>query len=622
MIGLDDRKQDRRWYLLPKEEVARAVCATVKIAIDQDMPRWQEMRELARLFEEHGRQTFFAAGLNDATVGPLPRNVMRGLVETAHSLLVEATPRPFYGCEGGEYELRQRLEELNEAISGLFLQHDLDDFDSTATLHGSLWGTGVVKIDAITHTKKPRVRVERVYPWEVLVDPLDAVYGTPSTFYLVRWVDKHALMDLWPRKKEIIGKASTDRPTWASHLESMADPIRLVEAWHIDQDGGETGRHIIALESGLLVDEEYPYDAPPLCFFFYGKPLTGFWPDGLGHVLRGQQIEVNAMMDLIHEIVALCGSPGILIEKNSEIEEGHLDNNVARVIKWSGNSGQKPDYFVGNGLTNESRQHLLDTVAAMYERAGIPQTMATGNKPADLQSGRALRIHAALASGRLRVPAQNRQRFYLAMGHALIRAQRAVAAVDPEAMVVFTDPKTEATRRIKWADVDIDDQGIRLIAQAISKMPSTPEAKAELLEQYMNAGIISSEEYRAEVDLPDLKSLNGPATAPRKLIEKQLQSMLRTGRREVPEPFFPLATCKLLGLQYYAQGLLDGAPASHLAMVREYILAAADMEKPPAPPPTPPPGAEMAPSAGGMPPIDPNLPPPDMTTTAPPPGLA
>ena len=222
MIGIDERRRDRRWYLLPKEEVAKAVCATAKIAIDQDMPRWQEMRELARLFEEHGRQTFFAAGITDTTVGPLPRNVMRGLVETAHNLLVEATPRPFYGCEGGEFELRQRLEELNEAVSGLFLQHDLDDFDSTATLHGSLWGTGAVKIDAITHTKKPRVRVERVYPWEALVDPLDAAYGDPSAFYLVRYVDRRALADLWPRHEEVVTGDDRQRSMLAERLAAVA----------------------------------------------------------------------------------------------------------------------------------------------------------------------------------------------------------------------------------------------------------------------------------------------------------------------------------------------------------------------------------------------------------------
>ena len=598
MIGLDERRRDRRWYLMPKEEVAKAVHATVKIAIDQDKPRWQEMRDLSRLFEEHGQQTFYAAGITDESIGPLPRNVMRGLVETAHNLLVEATPRPFYGCEDGEYELRERLEGLNEAITGLFLQHELDDFDSTATLHGSLWGTGVVKIDAITHTKKPRVRVERVYPWEVLVDPLDAAYGDPSAFYLVRYVDRRALADLWPRREEAVRKASTERPEWASHLDSMADPVQVVEAWKIDRDEGE-GRHVVCLDSGLLVDERYGYDAPPLCFFHYDKPLTGYWPAGLGHKLRGQQIEVNEMMALIQEIVARMGSPAMLVEKNSEVEAGFLDNMVGRVIKYLGIA---PQAVAAQNLTAEPRQHLLDTVAAMYERAGIPQTMAAGTKPEGLRSGRALRIHAALASGRLRVPAQNRQRFYLQLGHALIRAQRAVAAVDPDALVTFTDPKTEATRRIRWVDVDVDDQGLRLIAQPISKLPSTPEAKAELLEQYFNAGIIDQDEYRAEVNLPDLQALNGPATAPRKLIEKQLQSMLKTGRREVPESFFPLALAQQLGQQYYCRGTLDGAPESHLAMVRDYILKAIDMQKPPAPP--------------AAPPVDPTLPPVDPTTAA------
>lgn len=602
MIWESDRSLDRRWHLLEKDELARSLYGIVRIALEHDSQRRDDQRDLARIFEEHARQTFFSAGLSDSTIGPLPRNVMRGLVETAHALLLEATPRPFYASDGADFELRQRLEGLNRAVTGLFLQHHLDRHDSVATLHGSLWGVGCVKIDALTHTKKPRVRVERVYPWEILVDPLEAAYGDPHNWFQVRWVDRRALLDLWPQHEAEIRRSGTDRPEWVSHLESMADPVRVIEAWHCALDGEETGRHAIGIEGGLLLDEPYSYPEPPLCFFRFDEPLTGYWPTGLGHKLRGQQIEVNEMMSLIREIIRLCGSPGLLVHKNSNISEGQLDNVVARVIEYE---GQRPDYFFAQGLTAEPRQHLLDTVAAMYDRAGIPQTSATGKTPAGLQSGRALRIHASLAAGRLRVPAANRQDFFLQLGRALVRAQREVAKVDPEALVVFTDPDTQNTHSLRWADVDVPDEGLELIAQPISKLPSTPEAKAELLEQYLNAGVISVEEYRADVDLPDLKSLNGPATAPRKLIERQLSTMLKEGRREVPERFFPLDTCIQMGSQYYCQGQLDGAPERHLGLVRDYVLAAIKMKEPPPAPPSPTAPAAMPSAPPGAPPMPP-----------------
>lgn len=597
-----DRTVDRRWWALSdKDEMARSLDQAARVGLGDShaQQRRTDFGSLARLFEEHNNQVAF--GVANEEAGLLPRNVMRTILEAAHNMLTDSHPRPFYGSSGGDADLRFRLEDLNTAISGLFLMHEVDAFADLAQLHAILWGTGIVKIDAVTHTKRPRVVVERVYPWEAFVDPLDAVYGQPTTFYQVRWIDRRRLISLWPRKRREIEEAQGSRPEWATWLETMAEPVRVLEAWHIDQDGDE-GRHVIAIDKCVLLDEPYVYDAPPLVFFHYGDPLTGYWPTGLGHALRGQQEEVNAQMDLIQEIVARMGSPAILVEKNSEVEEGHIDNVVGRIIKYQ---GVAPQPMAARDLTAEPRQHLQDTTGAMYERAGIPQTSATGTKPAGLQSGRALRIHADLASGRLRVPSEKRQRAYLALGHALIRAQRKLATVDPEAVVVFTDPKSRSVRQIRWADVDVDDTGLKLMAQPISALPSTPGAKAAVLDEYLGAGIITPEEYREAIGLADLLALDSTATAPRKLIERQILGMLRDGERAVPESYFPLALAQQLGQQHYCQALLDEVAEDRLALLRAYIDVAIDLQKPP---PAPAPDmAAMPPGAPADAPVDPTL---------------
>lgn len=615
---IPDRTVDRRWWTLSdKDEMARSLDAAAKVGLDNTRAqrRMADFGSLARVFEEHSDQIAF--GVTTEEAGLLPRNVMRSIVETAHNMLTDSHPRPFYGSSGGDADLRFRLEDLNTAISGLFLMHEVDAFADLAQLHANLWGTGVVKIDAVTHTKKPRVIVERVYPWEVFVDPLDAVYGSPSTFYQVRWVDRRRLASLWPRRRREIEEAQSTRPEWASWLETMAEPVRVLEAWHLDQDGDE-GRHAIAIDKCVLLDDEYAYDAPPLVFFHYGDPLTGYWPTGLGHALRGQQEEVNAQMDLIQEIVARMGSPAMLVEENSEVEESHLDNTVGRVIKYK---GVAPQPMAARDLTAEPRQHLQDTVGAMFDRAGIPQTSATGTKPAGLESGRALRIHADLASGRLRVPSEKRQRAYLALGHALIRAQRKLARVAPDATIVFTDPKSRSVREIRWADVDVDDTGLKLMAQPINSLPSTPGAKAAVLDEYLGAGIITPEEYREAIGLADLLSLDSTATAPRRLIERQILAMVRDGLPQVPESYFPLQLCQQLAQQHYCQAMLDEAPEDRLALLRAYIDIAIDLQKPPAPPEAPVPPADAPPP---LPPdaLPPEAMPPDPTLTAPPGALS
>lgn len=613
-MSIIDRTVDRCWWALSdRDEMARSLDAAMRVGMEsaRARKRLNDLGGLARLFEEHNDQVAFGA-LDDA--GLLPRNVLCQIVETAHNHLTDQHPRPFYGSSGGDADLRFRLEDLNTAITGLFLMHDVDQHADLAQLHAILWGVGILKVDAITHTKAPRVVVERVYPWEVFVDPLDAAYGKPTTFYQVRFVDRRRLMAMWPRKRREIEEAQSTRPEWASWLETMADPVRVVEAWHLDQDGLGEGRHVIAIDRAILLDEEYLYDAPPLIEFRYGDPLTGYWPTGLGHALRGQQIEVNEQMDLIQEIVARMASPALLVEKNSEVEEGHLDNTVGRVIRYQ---GVAPQAMAPQGLTGEPRAHLQDTIVAMHERSGLPQSSTTGTKAPGITSGRGLRIQADLASGRLRVPSEQRQRSYLALGHALIRAQRKLAQVMPDATIIFTDPKNKAVKEIRWADVDVADEGLKLMAQPISSLPSTPGAKAAVLDEYLGGGIITPDEYREAIGLADLLALDGTASAPRRLIEHQILGILRDGVEAVPESYLPLPLAQQLAQQHYCQAQLDGVDEVRLGMLRAYIDIAIDLQKPPPPPAAPMP-PEGAPPPDLPPPADAGPIPPDLAAALPP----
>ena len=56
--------------------------------------------------------------------------------------------------------------------------------------------------------------------------------------------------------------------------------------------------------------------------FLHEDPLVGFWSDGLAHQLAGQQAELNDINGAISETIKLGAWPAVLVEKNSEIEEG------------------------------------------------------------------------------------------------------------------------------------------------------------------------------------------------------------------------------------------------------------------------------------------------------------
>jgi hypothetical protein len=606
MVSKVYRSLDRRWWDEDAEDVHAAIENAVSVAYDHERARIAYYRALSRLHDEHDRSLVGVAAPRIDEDYRLPRNVLRRIVSTAHARLISTTPRPFYCSDGGDFDLRNKLEQLNTAVHGLFLAHKADNYANLATKHAVLYGDGFVKIYPITHTNKPRIAIERVYPWEVLVDPLDALYGDPRSFFQVRWVDRAQLLSLWSDHREILLSADAHCEDWASWTRLMGDPVRVVEAWHLDPDGGK-GRHVVAVSSGALVDEPYPYDATPLVRFQYETPRTGYWSDGLAHQVAGQQAELNDILSAISETIRRGAWPTVLVEKNSEVEVGQLNNDPMKIVRYR---GVAPQIQVAGGLTSEARQYASEIASSMFETSGISQYAAQSVKPAGLQSGRALRIFADQQDGNLREASELRAQSYLALGMALVRAQRAVSEVDPDSKIIFSDPKERRSVSLRWKDIDLPDTGLEMVAAPVSILPSTPAAKAASLEELMNAGVLTPEEFRENLDLPDLKALNRTATAPRRVIEMQLLAIVRDGEPQMPEPFFPLDLARQLAAQHYCQAQVDGVSEDRLELLRRYIQATVDlaaMGQPPA--------QEQPPVDGQLPvegePLPPEMPPPE-----------
>jgi hypothetical protein len=596
---------DRRWWFVDKDDVHGTLTTALDLAMAHDRQRIDYYRILALLHDEHDRQCMWGGRTIDREQDyRVPRNVLRRLVSTAHARLISTIPRPFYCSDGGDFELRQKLEELNTAVHGLFLSNKVDSYANLAQRHALTFGDGFVKVSPLLHTKNPRVCVERVYPWEVYVDPLDGLYGEPRCYYQVRWIDRAHLIALWPKHAKDIFDATTDRPEWAGWLDGMSDPVRVIEAWYLDPDG-DMGRHVVAVSSATLIDEPYLYDVPPLVRFQHAAPLSGFWGDGLAHEVAGQQMELNDIMSAMSETVKLGAWPTLLVEKSSEVEVGQIDNSPMKMLKYR---GTPPIIQTAQGLTAESSRYADGIAQSMYDTSGVSQYAASSTKPAGLQSGRSLRIFADQQEGNLREGSDLRAQSYLALGMALVRAQRAVAEVRPDVRVIFSDPRERKVVSLRWKEIDLPDDGLEMVAAPVSILPSTPAAKAAALEELMNAGVLSPEEFRENLDLPDVKALNKTATAPRRVIEMQMLEMIRDGVPQSPEPFFPLDLALQLAGQHYCQAVVDGASEDRLELVRRYIQAITDLQAPPpppeggAPPPTEMPAKEMPPVEGELPP--------------------
>jgi hypothetical protein len=585
---------DRRWYLARQGDTHGALKEQFQVTLDAERDRLRKLARVVTLFEEE-RGTFGAAGLGvPRELAALPRNVMRSIVRTAHSRIIASRPRPFYCSDGGDFFQRQQLESLNEAVSGLFLATRFDQHASLAGLHGALGGAGAVKI----YDRGKTVRVERVYPWEICVDPLDGYYGAPRTLYQVRWVDRPVLLSLYPRLEREIKSAPVDRVEWAGWAKGLGEPIRVVDGWHLPDEDGKHGRHVVSIDTWCLVDEPYNEpDFPIIVYPWADSAQGGYWPKGLGHELYGKQVEINRTVDSIREAIHRCAIPRIFIEESSKVPSAMMDNIIGAIVR---HRGPPPTTITAQGVTADMRQYLMDQVASCFEDTGISQYAATSTKPGGIESGRALRIFADQQDGRLKDPSEKWSDFHVRCGGAMVRAMRRVVARHPDAVLTFTDPKKEITRTITWREIDLQDDRLQLICSPISSLPTTPGARAAMLDEMYSGGALTLEEYRDSIDLPDLKASVSGAQAPRRYVQKLLADIVK-GREYVgPEPFLPPALCLQLGGEVYCQAGLDSAPEPVMAALRRWMVDSADLGKPP--PGAPPANDTGAPDGAALPP--------------------
>lgn len=600
--------EDRRWYRAAKGDAHQALKTAVDETLTAERPRIREQIEILRLFRQR-MGSFVGYGLHlrglDSRVS---RNVLRSIAKTIQSRLVGMKAIPFFCSDGGDIELRSRLELLNAAVAGLFTSTAFEDkYAPLWCLHGILVGTGFVH--AYADKVKGTACVERVYPWEVLVDPVDGLYGEPRTMYRLRWIDRPVLREMFPgsRYDAAIKGATVEQPDWARWTSGLGAPVRVIEAWHLPDDEGQGGRHILATTAGTLVDEEYTYDDFPIVAFQYSDPEEGYWPDGVGQSLYSRQLEINRIAEAIRETIRRLAWPRVLNPQGSQVSEQQLDNTIGAIIEHA--PGLPPQIVAPPPLTRDPVQYLSDLVASCYEDEGVSQMAAQAQKPAGIVSGRGLRIVADQQDGRLRDPGEKWTHARCRLGKALVRAQREASKAKPKAVLLFTDPKARSTTSVVWNEIDLPDKGLEMTAQPVSSLPQTPASKAALLEELYNggSGVITLEEYRDGIDLPDVTALTEPSKAPRRTIEKILDAIVQTGVYTPPEAFFPLEMGRTLGAQRYCQAFNDDAPPEILALLRRWCLDCKDQQDRMAPPPTTP--QPPGPMPGEMP-LDPSMMPP------------
>lgn len=631
-LGTKEPAKDLRWWL--QDEPHRAVWSNVeRIGNRTRARRWQDLyfaclyddAELAALVQG-------AQAVGEFTPQTMSANVCRRQVDTFVARITKNRPVPMALTTGGNYPQQRRAKSLSK-----FFEGQLDNIQYWRTRELRLRDAGVFGSGlALNYRVGGKLHHDHMFGFDLRVDSLDARYGNPRTIYLRRFIDRLVAKERWPDHADDIDSADskTDEDQFETGYDETCDQVLVIEAWHLPSgEGAGDGAHAICISNATLEISEYVRDYFPFSKFDFSPPIVGWFGEGMVKQLAGLQYEVNSIGLRLQEQGYLTGTY-VWVPPGAGLETDVLDNGALTLIR----SAVQPTFMTPAPWHPQIFEYY-QRLRGQYpgDVTGMSGLATRSEKPAGLDSGRALRVYHDIDNENLTVQGRADERDvidtcwqFLDLAEE-IYAEGADAKDEQSAYRVKIESRTHGRsvlQDLSYKDVRLDRETFTLRVFPTSFLASTPEDRWSQIKEVTNSGFLSQDEAMALLDFPDLDRVMNLRGAARRNIERLLEKILDAddpeAAYEYPEPAWNLELCKALALMFYLDAKLDGAPEKNLQWILQFATdaqaelsnasagspggaatAQADAGAPPgppgeqyAPPPTPPlPANAVAPSA-------------------------
>lgn len=553
-----------------------------------------------------------------------PWPALRCGVDAVHSKIAKTHPRGMVETIDGDWEMQCRAELQTQWLDGECYELGIDEIGERVFLDCLIYGTGAIYVGE----KHDEPMAERVYVGDLFVDPREELYDCVRSLYRARPMDVGVLCEMFPDKREQIEKAKRLEPTEGQALSGTTDELVLaVEAWRLADGPGKKGRHVIAVDGCTLVDDQvWEGKRFPFAFVHWSRDPRRFWGIGLVEQMLAPQAELNEIAATNSEARHLF-VPQLHVEKLGEqgIQVEQLDNEVGRVyVRPAGTA--PPTLLYPGAIFNDMAMLEELYIQRVFNLAGINKLDTQSEKPAGLNSGKAIANFADLTSERFAVANRSWERLFIDVCNLLRDVARAIVSGDAsKAKKLTVMGGKEALASVSYSDGDMGDHPSRIRTFPVSKLSDSIAARLDEVEKMVNAQMIADmDDARELLDLPDLKRFNTIESAGRRLVRKLVDKALKHGEATSPDPYMPLPFFIRYGSLSANLAFEHGAPEGHVQALRDMVQAAIEMKATMAPPPAaaPPMGPALPPGMPPMPPTGGPAAPPPMGPPPMPPGLA
>lgn len=571
---------DKRWWIVPVEERAAAVAKVVTTLIRYDDLRQRQYQLSARLYGNV--ELLGILGLNSLRISasaPANKerayfNVIQSGIDTLVSKQAKNKPKPLFLTSGGDWNTMRKAKKLDKFVEGIFYENEMDKLRPMIRRDAYIFGDGLVQV----FNHHGRVKFKRRLPHQLYVDWLEAATGKTLQLHSVEHFDKDVLADLFkddPKKVEQIQKAGSTTDTLLAANQTVSDQLTVVESWRLPSGpDAKDGRHSINLinsanekdYSGLnLLDEPYDKDFFPFAQRPWCPRVNGHWSQGIPEQVQGQQLQLNKMTWVEQRAYHLAGAFKVFVYNGSKVPKNQINNEIGTVI-----TGDKPpEYLIVPPLPPGFEAKRQQIKAEVFEQIGISQLSANSQKPAGLNSGKALREFNDIESERFMADGQADEQFTLDLAALAISCAKDIYGSKKSYPVKV--PGRKFIQSIDWKDIDLPDESFVMKIFPVSSLPNDPAGRLQTIEDYIQAGMIDPVTGRRMLDFPDLDQHESLANAMEDWINMVLEQIVDEGKMTAPDPHMKLDLAEWFTLMYYAQGQCNKLDPKRLDMLDQFL---------------------------------------------------
>lgn len=522
-------------------------------------------------------------------------NLVQSVIDTVAAKVAENKPKPYFLTSGGDHKVQRKAKKMNQFVDGIFYENKAYDVGGLAFRDGCIWGDGVLHVFA----KHERVAYERVLSSELYVDEVEAQYGNPRSMHRVKNIDRGELEGFFPGKKALINDADRASPEESGERANISDMVTVRESWHLPSSpDAKDGRHILTIDGAALTPmETWKHDFFPFARFTWCPKPLGYWSQGLAEQMQNIQLEVNKLLWVIQRSMHLAGSFKVFLQNGSKIVKEHINNDIGGIVNYA---GQPPIFYTPQVVPPEYYQHLGTLIQRGYEQGGVSQLSAAAKKPEGLNSGKALREFNDQQVDRFRTIGRYNDRMYLDLARLSIAVAKDIAEENGGHYKV-TVPGKKFLQEVDWRDIALEDDDYVMQCFPVSSLPSDPAGRLQTIQEYIQAGMLSTRQGKRLLDFPDLEQVEGLANAAEEVLTEVLDNIVDEGDYAPPEPTDDLALAKELVLEYLARGRMQKLEPERLEMLRCFSTQVDELLKLTEPQPGPAPTA-VQPQAQAAPP--------------------